>query len=147
LRTGGAGPRWAAQTTEVVTLAAYSFAFVFGTFLTLVILFYFLTGGPQLARGAIRLIPPQQRALIQHIAARIDPVLKRYIIGVVLVVIYATNAEIWAPYILRGTEHVNVSMTEAMEAKAPQVGCESHNIERLRTYRRPRAYPRRPAPR
>src|SRR5436305_8553077 len=62
---------WASQTTEVVTLATYGFASVFGTFLTLVILFYFLTGGPQLARGTIRLIPPQQRELIAHIASRI----------------------------------------------------------------------------
>jgi predicted PurR-regulated permease PerM len=96
---------WAAQTTEIVTLAAYSFAFVFGTFLTLVILFYFLTGGPQLARGAIRLIPPQQRALIQHIAARIDPVLKRYIIGVVLVVIYAATAAYIGLGLILGLKH------------------------------------------
>jgi predicted PurR-regulated permease PerM len=96
---------WASQTTEVVTLAAYSFAFVFGTFLTLVILFYFLTGGPQLARGTIRLIPPQQRALIAHIAAKIDPVLKRYIIGVVLVVIYAAIAAYVGLGLILGLEH------------------------------------------
>jgi predicted PurR-regulated permease PerM len=96
---------WAAQTTEVVTLAAYSFAFVFGTFLTLVILFYFLTGGPQLARGTIRLIPPQQRALIAHIGAKIDPVLKRYIIGVVLVVIYAAVAAYIGLGLILGLKH------------------------------------------
>ncbi len=96
---------WAAQTTEVVTLAAYSFAFVFGTFMTLVILFYFLTGGPQLARGAIRLIPPQQRALIAHIGSKIDPVLKRYIIGVVLVVIYAAVAAYIGLGLILGLKH------------------------------------------
>jgi len=96
---------WAAQTTEIVTLAVYSFGFVFGTFLTLVILFYFLTGGPQLARGTIRLIPPQQRALIAHIGSKIDPVLKRYIIGVVLVVIYAGVAAYVGLGLILGLKH------------------------------------------
>ena len=96
---------WASQTTEVVTLATYGFASVFGTFLTLIILFYFLTGGPQLARGAIRLIPPQQRELIAHIASRIDPVLKRYIIGVVLVVAYAAVAAYIGLGLILGLKH------------------------------------------
>jgi predicted PurR-regulated permease PerM len=96
---------WAAQTTEIVTLGTYSFAAVFGTFLTLVILFYFLTGGPQLARGTIRLIPPQQRALIAHIGAKIDPVLKRYILGVVLVVIYAAIAAYIGLGLILGLKH------------------------------------------
>jgi predicted PurR-regulated permease PerM len=96
---------WATQTTEFVTLTAYSFAFVFGTFLTLVILFYFLTGGPQLARGTIRLIPPQQRALIAHIGAKIDPVLKRYILGVVLVVAYAAVAAYIGLGLILGLKH------------------------------------------
>ena len=96
---------WASQTTEFVTLATYSFAAIFGTFLTLVILFYFLTGGPALARGTIRLIPPQQRALIVHIASRVDPVLKRYIIGVALVVVYAACAAYIGLGVILGIKH------------------------------------------
>jgi predicted PurR-regulated permease PerM len=96
---------WATQTGEFAILATYSFAGIFAAFLTLVLLFYFLVGGPQLARATMRLIPPQQRPLIMQIAAKIDPVLRRYIIGVVLVVIYATVAAYIGLGVILGIKH------------------------------------------
>ena len=65
---------------------------MFGLILTLVLLFYFLLSGPSMARGLLKLMPPRQRPLIMHIWTVLDPVLKRYFIGVLVVVAYAAAA-------------------------------------------------------
>ncbi|MGH6851617.1 MAG: AI-2E family transporter, partial [Methylocella sp.] len=54
---------WLGQ--DGVLLAGLGFVGVFGTFLTLVLLFYFLVGGHRLATGVLWLVPPKQRPLIQ----------------------------------------------------------------------------------
>ena len=42
--------------------------------------------------GLLRLVPPRRRPLIMHIWTLLDPVLKRYFIGVLVVVAYAASA-------------------------------------------------------
>jgi predicted PurR-regulated permease PerM len=56
--------------------------------LTLVVLFYFLKSGRQLAEGVLWLAPPRYRPDIRDLARRVDPVLRRYVVGVLLVVAY-----------------------------------------------------------
>jgi predicted PurR-regulated permease PerM len=65
---------------------------VFGAFLSWILLGYFLFDGPGLGRGALELLPPRRRVLAAGVYARLDPVLRRYFLGVVVVVIYAACA-------------------------------------------------------
>jgi predicted PurR-regulated permease PerM len=83
---------WFAQTGVLAALGAAIFGTMFGVILTLVLLFYFLLSGPSMARGMLKLVPPRQRPLIVHIWTVLDPVLKRYFIGVLIVVVYAASA-------------------------------------------------------
>jgi predicted PurR-regulated permease PerM len=83
---------WIKDSGGILVLGGVATAGVFGLFLTLVLLFYFLLAGPAIARGLLWLVPPGQRPLIQHIWSRLDPVLKRYFVGIVIVVAYATTA-------------------------------------------------------
>ncbi|MBV8753394.1 MAG: AI-2E family transporter [Hyphomicrobiales bacterium] len=83
---------WLGSAGRLATLATASFATMFGMILTLVLLFYFLFSGPVVARGLLALMPPGQRPLIQHVATQVNPVLRRYFIGVIVVVAYASTA-------------------------------------------------------
>jgi predicted PurR-regulated permease PerM len=83
---------WLGQAGRLFTLAAWGVASIFGVILTMVLVFYFLVSGPRIARGLLWIVPPEHRKLVLHVWAGLDPVLKRYFIGVVIVVIYATAA-------------------------------------------------------
>jgi predicted PurR-regulated permease PerM len=88
----GAMRDWIAQPGRAVMLAGLAFANMFGVILVLVLLFYFLAGGPEIMLGLLRLAPPEQRPLLRHIWANVDPVLRRYFLGVICVVTYAAIA-------------------------------------------------------
>jgi predicted PurR-regulated permease PerM len=83
---------WFSQTRIVAGLSGALFGTMLGLVLTLVLLCYFLLSGPSIARGLLWLVPPQQRPLIMHIWSFVDPLLKRYFIGVAIVVAYASVA-------------------------------------------------------
>jgi predicted PurR-regulated permease PerM len=70
----------------------YGFATLMGTFLTVVLLCYFLVSGKSVARGLLWMVPPTRRPLIIQIGTRLDPVLKRYFLGILAIVIYAVIA-------------------------------------------------------
>jgi predicted PurR-regulated permease PerM len=62
----------------------------FGFVLMLVLLFFFMISGPRIVRGLLWLVPPGQRPLIEdHILSNLDPVLRRYFVGVLGVVAFA----------------------------------------------------------
>ncbi|MDE2468349.1 MAG: AI-2E family transporter [Bradyrhizobium sp.] len=62
-----------------------------GFVLTLVLLFFFMVSGPAIVRGIMWLVPPQQRPLVEdHILSNLNPVLRRYFIGVLGVVAFAS---------------------------------------------------------
>ena len=67
-------------------------AVILELFLTLVLLIFFLAGGPVIGRGMFALVPPRRRPFIGAIWARLSPVLFRYFAGVALVVLYASVA-------------------------------------------------------
>lgn len=82
---------WIGNGRVLAEVAGRAFAGVFGLFLTLVLLFYFLLSGASIGRGLLWLVPPGHRQLIDnHIWSFIDPVLKRYFVGVLVVVAYAS---------------------------------------------------------
>ena len=80
------------QANVLATVAGVGVAGLFGLFLALVLLFYFLAGGPAIGRGLLALVPPAQRPLAKAIWRQLSPVLLRYFAGVGVVVIYAIVA-------------------------------------------------------
>jgi predicted PurR-regulated permease PerM len=72
--------------------ASVGLALIAGFFLCVVLLFYFLASGESIARGLLWIVPPHRRGLVRRIWARLDPVLTRYFVGMIGVVIYATSA-------------------------------------------------------
>jgi predicted PurR-regulated permease PerM len=83
---------WLAQPGEIVTLVALAVGVLFGFILTWVILGYFLSSAPAIGRGLMWLVPPGRRDFAKRVWAELDPVLRRYFIGVLLVVLYASVA-------------------------------------------------------
>jgi predicted PurR-regulated permease PerM len=75
-----------------VLAVGYGFATLMGTFLTVVLLCYFLASGKSVARGLLWIVPPSRRPLVIQIGTRLDPVLKRYFLGILAIVIYAVIA-------------------------------------------------------
>jgi predicted PurR-regulated permease PerM len=83
---------WFGQSDQLAIMTGYGVTILMGGFLTLVLLFYFLVSGERVARGIFWIVPPHRRALVARIWARLDPVLIRYFVGVLGVVVYATIA-------------------------------------------------------
>jgi predicted PurR-regulated permease PerM len=83
---------WLADAGHVAILGTAAFATMIGAILTVVLLFYFLLSGPAIARGLLALVPSGQRPVVRNIAAQSDPLLRRYFIGVIVVVAYASTA-------------------------------------------------------
>jgi len=81
---------WLGNPKVLSAIAGATFASGFGFLLTLVLLFFFLVNGPSIVRGLLWLVPPDQRPLVEdHVLLRLDPVLRRYFIGVIAVVCFA----------------------------------------------------------
>ncbi|WP_298105988.1 AI-2E family transporter [Bradyrhizobium sp.] len=87
---GGAVRSWIGNARVLSLLAGGVFVSGFGFVLMLVLLFFFMISGPSIVRGLMWLVPPGERPLIEdHILLQLDPVLRRYFIGVVAVVCFA----------------------------------------------------------
>lgn len=80
------------RSEQILLIAGYSLAGIMGLFMTVVLLFYFLAGGHGVARGLFWLVPPHRRPLAARIWEHLDPVLYRYFLGVLAVVVYASIA-------------------------------------------------------
>jgi predicted PurR-regulated permease PerM len=81
---------WFSARGAMLTALVYSFAGMFGFILSWVLLGYFLIDGPKTAAGLFWLVPPHHRAFINRVWSDLNPILRRYFIGVGLVVLYAT---------------------------------------------------------
>jgi predicted PurR-regulated permease PerM len=68
--------------------AGAAISVVFGTFLMLVLMPYFMISAPRLAAGSIWLLPPERRRSVEELLPKIVPVLRRYLVGLFLVVLY-----------------------------------------------------------
>lgn len=84
LFNGLAGPQ------QVLRAVIYFFATVTALVLVIVLVFYFLHAGPQLAAGALWLVPPEYREEVAEVAGKIDPVLRRYLGGLLVIFIFAS---------------------------------------------------------
>jgi predicted PurR-regulated permease PerM len=96
---------WFAQPDLLVLVVGYSLAGIMGMILTAALLCYFLIGGKNAARGLFWTVPPSYRPLVAQIGNRVDPLLKRYFVGVLAIVIYATIAAYIGLGIVLGVDH------------------------------------------
>ncbi len=85
------GQSWLSQGGRVLELAALGIAGFFGAILAVVLLGYFLLDAHRIGRGLAWLIPPRYRAFTSRVGRNLEPVLRRYFIGVGLVVLYAST--------------------------------------------------------
>lgn len=77
--------------TAIEQIAGTAISIIFGTFLTLVLMPYFMISAPRLASGAIWLLPPERRPSVEDLLPRIIPVLRRYLVGLAIVVFYTST--------------------------------------------------------
>jgi predicted PurR-regulated permease PerM len=114
---------WIGQADRLAILGGLSFASLFGAMLAAVLLFYFLASGPAILRGLLWMVPPKQRPLIRHIWMRLEPVLRRYFIGVLVVIAYATVAAYIGLGVVLGLQHaVVLALMTGLLEMIPVVG-------------------------
>jgi predicted PurR-regulated permease PerM len=81
------------KASAIVSPASYAkglglgIAALLAVFLTAVLIPYFMVSGPRLVRGMIWLLPPDRRAAVGRTLQRIAPVLRRYLVGIAIVIV------------------------------------------------------------
>jgi predicted PurR-regulated permease PerM len=80
------------QAGNAATLSGWAFGGVFGLFLTLTLLAYFLMDGRRILHGLLWLFPPSWRPRTARIMLDLHPILLRYFVGVAVVIVYASVA-------------------------------------------------------
>jgi predicted PurR-regulated permease PerM len=114
---------WFNQSDQLGVITEYTLAFIMGSFLTIVLLFYFLVSGRRVARGLFWIVPPHRRPLVARIWTRLDPVLMRYFIGVLALVLYATIAAYIGLGVILGIKHaVFLALLTGILETVPVVG-------------------------
>jgi predicted PurR-regulated permease PerM len=64
---------------------------VFGSAMLLVLMPYLMISGPRLAAGTIWLLPPERRHSVEVLLPMLIPALRRYLVGIFLVVVYTAT--------------------------------------------------------
>ena len=82
---------FAAQPDNVLSAGTVVIAIPVATVIGFVTLFYFMSSGRQIAAGVLWLVPPRYRAECAELARSIDPMLRRYVTGVLIIVAYTTG--------------------------------------------------------
>jgi predicted PurR-regulated permease PerM len=82
---------WLSRGGRVLELAALGIAGIFGAILAVVLLGYFLLDAHRIGRGLAWLIPPRYRPFTSRVGRDLEPILRRYFLGVGLVVLYAST--------------------------------------------------------
>ena len=82
--------QWFESRGSVLASVTYSFVGLFAFILSWVLLGYFLFDAPRIVQGLFWLVPPHHRAFVHTIWQELNPILRRYFIGIALVVLYAT---------------------------------------------------------
>jgi predicted PurR-regulated permease PerM len=81
---------WFSTTGNMLQTLIYGFAGMFAFILSWVLLGYCLIDAPKISEGVFWLVPPHHRAFVHRVWDDLNPVLRRYFIGVACVVLYAT---------------------------------------------------------
>jgi predicted PurR-regulated permease PerM len=80
---------WFGARGSILATMAYSFAGMFAFILSWVLLGYLLIDAHGVAEGLFWLVPPHHRGFVHRVWDDLNPVLRRYFLGVALVVVYA----------------------------------------------------------
>lgn len=94
-----------ARDEQILTMAMLGFASLFGFILTWVISGYLLGDVRPLRHDLIWLITPRYRAFAEQIWVELDPILRRYFVGVALIVLYAASAAYVGLGLILGIHH------------------------------------------
>jgi predicted PurR-regulated permease PerM len=114
---------WLGQTDLLTTVVGYGLLSIMGVFLMAVLLFYFLVSGRRVAGGIFWMVPPHRRALANRIWHRLDPVLTRYFLGMIVVMIYATVASYVGLKYFLGIDHaVLLALLTGILETVPVIG-------------------------
>jgi len=114
---------WLGQDARIAYVAAYGVAGFFGVILLWVLLGYFLIDAHRLASGLLWLVPPARRPFVLKVWRELDPLLRRYFIGVALVVVYASSAAYIGLGVALGLHHaVFLAMLTGLLEVIPIVG-------------------------
>jgi len=91
--------------TQLVSLVGWAAAAAFSFMLVWVLMGYFLIDSHSIGRGLLWLAPPGARPQVERVWAELDPLLRRYFIGVVLVVAYAAAVAYLGLGLILGLHH------------------------------------------
>ncbi|MBV8405443.1 MAG: AI-2E family transporter [Gammaproteobacteria bacterium] len=94
--------------SRLLGLLSVAAAAAFGFMLVWVLMGYFLIDGHAIGAGLLWLVPPPRRARAERIWRELDPLLRRYFVGVALVVAYATAAAYLGLGLVLGLHHALV---------------------------------------
>ncbi len=96
------------QYADAAALVGAAFALLMAGVLTVVLYFYFLYDSERLAGGALWLVPPAWRERVRSMALRVRPMLRRYVVGLVVVVAFTSAASwVWLAPIM-GVPHAEL---------------------------------------
>lgn len=96
---------WLIRPERFLTIAGLSFASFIASVLTIVLFGYMLFDGPRIERGLIWLVPPPQRPFAHHLWGRLEPALRRYFVGLAVVVLYTSLASYVGLALFLGLPH------------------------------------------
>jgi predicted PurR-regulated permease PerM len=94
--------------TQLLGVLGWGAAAAFGFMLVWVLMGYFLVDAHTIGAGLLWLVPPRARPRAERIWRELDPVLRRYFIGVAVVVAYATTAAYLGLGLVLGLHHAFV---------------------------------------
>lgn len=75
-----------------LTFGLYMFGAVTGLTLLIVLIYFFLADGPEIFAGVLWLVPPEYRDEVAEVANEIAPMLRRYLVGLFLIFVFAAIA-------------------------------------------------------
>jgi predicted PurR-regulated permease PerM len=108
---------------QLVRVVGWGAAAAFGLILVWVLIGYFLLDSRQIAAGLLWLVPPRGRARAEQIWRELDPLLRRYFIGVAGVVAYTTAAAYLGLGLVLGLHHaVLLALLTGLLEVIPVVG-------------------------
>lgn len=75
-------------TSTAMRVFSMGMSAIVGSFLTLVLIPYFMISAPRLSQGALWLIPPERRPPVLELLPKVIPALRRYLAGVLAIITY-----------------------------------------------------------
>lgn len=79
-----------AHPERLLAFGLYGFAALTGAVLLVVLIFFFLRSGPELADSVLWLVPPEYRDEVREVAGKIVPMLRRYLLGLFAIFVFAS---------------------------------------------------------